>query len=375
MCARKIFVGLIFCFCLKVSLGAVTVGTCKPDKHAFTTISAAIAATSPGDVIDVCPGTYAEQLEIDKPLTIRGINGTPTIVAPSAGLNELPAGSGFYPQVLVNDAGREVRLLNLSIDGSDALFNVDGVVLGLDAYCPEGAVQNFVGLFFVNTPGTVENLQVGGQFGESFPGGFGEPQLIPNCGSGIEFQGSKHAVVRNTTISDVGFYGIYSDGDLVAEHNVISGGNGPYGVGIAAATGKIADNTVTGTTNFEKTVGIQGGEFVRDNTVQYSIYGITGAAEVRGNTLENNAISLSAVTRVLDNQISAPSTYYDPTCFYGACTLPTVAIDFGCDSAGEVKRNSIQGVGIGFANVPSTETISRTNTLSNVQTILTNCSE
>ena len=382
MCARKILPGLIFCFCFKVSLAAVTVGTCQPGKNSYTTISAAITAAPAGGVVDVCPGTYAEQLEIEKPLTIQGVNGTATIVAPSTGLNELPAGSGFYPQVLADNAGGQVKLLNLSIDGGDALFNVNGVVLGLDAYCPEGAVQNFVGVYFVNTPGTLANLNVSGQFGESFPGGFGFPQLIPNCGSGIEFHGSGEATVRNSTVSNVGFYGIFSDGDLTADHNVVSGGIGPFGVGIAAGTGSITDNTITGTVEFQKTIGIQGGDLVKGNVVQTSIYGIAEAGNVMKNTLQNNAISLSDITRGFDNQISAPSTYFNPVCFFGACNgtptgpaFPTIGVDFACETADQVMKNSVQGVGIGFANVPKGETIKRKNTLRNVQTISTTCSQ
>ncbi len=34
---------------------------------AFTSIQAAINAASPGDRINVCEGTYAEQLVLDKP--------------------------------------------------------------------------------------------------------------------------------------------------------------------------------------------------------------------------------------------------------------------------------------------------------------------
>lgn len=382
MCARKILTGLIFCFGFKMSLAAVTVGTCRPDQISYPTISAAIAAAPAWGVVDVCPGTYAEQLEIDKPLTLRGVHGTPTIVAPSTGLNELPAGSGFFPQVLADNA-REVRLLHLAIDGSDALFNIGGVVLGVEAYCPEGGViRNFTGVYFVNTSGILEDLNVSNQFGESFPGGFGFPQSIPNCGNGIVFHGRGRGVVRESTVSDVGFYGIFADGELMAEHNVVSGGDGPFGIGIGAGTGKITDNTVTGTVSFQKTIGIEGGDLVKGNVVQQAMYGIANAGNVRENTLNNNAISLSVVERAFRNLISAPSLYYNPACFFGTCNgtptgppFPTTGIDFGCESMGLVMKNNIQGVGIGFANVPKGERIHRMNTLTNVTTISTTCSQ
>jgi hypothetical protein len=382
MLAPKMLTGFIVCFCLKMSFAAVTVGTCQTDKHPYMTISAAIAAASAGDVVNVCPGTYAEQVEIDKPLILRGINGGATIVSPSTGLNELPSGSQVFPQVFVNNAGGEVKLTGLNVNGTDALFYLDGNVL--DSYaCPTSAIEFFVGIYFLNTPGIVENMTVSGQFATSLTGGDQGPQLIPNCGSGVEFNGSGRAVVRNSSISDVGIYGIYSNGDLVAEHNLVSVGYGPYGVGIASISGLIRDNTVTGSLYFYETTGILGGASVNNNVVQSAIYGIRGANHVRDNTLTNNAISVSKISDVSGNQISAPSIYYDPGCFNYGCgdslpfgpPFPTIGIDLGCEDGGRVRGNVINGVGIGFANVEAGVRISPTNVLSNVTTTSTRCSQ
>ena len=79
MHVRTMLTGLILCLCVKSSLAAVTVGTCRADKQRYSTISAAVAAASPGEIVYVCPGIYPEQVEIDKPLTIQGIQGTPVI--------------------------------------------------------------------------------------------------------------------------------------------------------------------------------------------------------------------------------------------------------------------------------------------------------
>ena len=56
---------------------------------AFTSIQAAINAASPGDRINVCEGTYAEQLVLDKPdIRITGAGGKKSIVS-------VPGGNGL----------------------------------------------------------------------------------------------------------------------------------------------------------------------------------------------------------------------------------------------------------------------------------------
>ena len=58
----------------------------------YTTLSAAVAAASPGDVIDVLAGTYVDQSAIiNLPLTIQGIGGTPIFSATT----DLANGKGF----------------------------------------------------------------------------------------------------------------------------------------------------------------------------------------------------------------------------------------------------------------------------------------
>jgi parallel beta-helix repeat protein len=49
-------------------------GTCGGNSPCFTTIQAAINAASPGDTINVFAGTYAEQIDVNKALTLLGPN-------------------------------------------------------------------------------------------------------------------------------------------------------------------------------------------------------------------------------------------------------------------------------------------------------------
>lgn len=68
----------------------VIVGNCQ-NLVQFSTISAAINAVPSGSVIRICPGTYSEQLNINKSLTLTGVPfGTSdaiVIVPPSSGLS------------------------------------------------------------------------------------------------------------------------------------------------------------------------------------------------------------------------------------------------------------------------------------------------
>jgi pectin methylesterase-like acyl-CoA thioesterase len=64
------------------------VGTCMPGLPSFPTISAALAATPPANVVGVCPGTYNEQVHITQPVTLKGVSSADSaqaIIAPPAG--------------------------------------------------------------------------------------------------------------------------------------------------------------------------------------------------------------------------------------------------------------------------------------------------
>jgi hypothetical protein len=78
---KRLSVGVLLLITSCLMMGAnghaatLTVGqpnTACPNAQ-YTTISAAITAAAPGDVIEICPALYPEQLIITKPLTLRGV--------------------------------------------------------------------------------------------------------------------------------------------------------------------------------------------------------------------------------------------------------------------------------------------------------------
>ena len=385
MRTRTVLASLIVCFCLHVGHAAVTVGTCQSAKHPYTTISEGIAAVAAGGVVNVCPGVYAEQLEIDKPITVQGIvvanQPGVTIIPPSSGLNSLPAGSGFYPQIFVNSAGGAVHLSNLSVNANGALINMVGYSSPPSYLCVGGELEDFSGVYVLNTEVILDHLNVANQFASILSGGDESPIIIPNCGNGIEVQNSNGigGSVQDSVVSNVGYHGIIASGSVNVSHNVVTGGAGARGVGISAGLGNVTDNMVTSSLYFIETQGIQGGSVVRGNTVQSGIYGIEGAEKVLHNTLLNNAISISGVTQASDNLIDAPATYANPECPSSEpCnnpTPPTVGIDLACADASLVRDNGIVGVGIGIANLESGQSLSVTNLFANVGTTSTSCSQ
>lgn len=117
----------------------------------FTSIQAAVLAAGAGDKINVCPGTYPEQVNITKPLTVQGIevNGQNLAVimpAPAlANTTSLTSGNPIAAIVLV-DGTDKVTLDNLTIDGS-----TNGI---------SGCSPNLMGIFYRNASGDIDNVAV-----------------------------------------------------------------------------------------------------------------------------------------------------------------------------------------------------------------------
>ena len=86
----------------------VVVGTCMPNKVSYDSLTDAVQGVPPGSTIQVCPGTYAEQVVINKSLTLKGIasgnSAYPVIVPPGSGLTANAVAlnvNSFFPNVSV----------------------------------------------------------------------------------------------------------------------------------------------------------------------------------------------------------------------------------------------------------------------------------
>jgi len=138
--------------------GIVEVGTCINGYQQFKTIQSAINGSPPGTVIDVCPGTYLEQISINETLTLHGVllpgaSGA-VIAAPSGGMvqnaTDLDTGAPIAAQVLVYGPGISVAISDLAVDGAN-----NGI---------SGCSPDLQGILFQNASGVINHITTRNQY-------------------------------------------------------------------------------------------------------------------------------------------------------------------------------------------------------------------
>lgn len=119
----------------------------------YTTISAALADSNPGDKIIVCSGVYNEQLSINVRVTITGKldadDPRPPTVKPSpmgANSTSLISGGAIAAVIVVNEGGEGTVIDQLTVDAGD-----NGLA---------GCATNLIGVFFRNAGGSIKNSVV-----------------------------------------------------------------------------------------------------------------------------------------------------------------------------------------------------------------------
>lgn len=114
----------------------------------YTTIQSAITAAAPGDTILVCPGTYQEELLINKSLILRGIGSPrPVIEAPNTLTDRVP------------DPAREIRAI-IFVDGSGGSVNVEIDRFLIDGRGVGNANSVFTGVTYFGASGTIRTCEI-----------------------------------------------------------------------------------------------------------------------------------------------------------------------------------------------------------------------
>ncbi|MFZ1130490.1 MAG: hypothetical protein WAN38_06940, partial [Terriglobales bacterium] len=224
------------------------VGSCTPPNpplHTYVTIQAAVTASPAGTVIEICPGTYPEQVTIGKNLTLEGVGNLSSdavVILPPAGgvvqnATDVSNSDPIAAQILVQFA--TVSISNLTVDGTgNGLLNT--------------CTPDFDGILFQNASGTVNHVAVRNQLLGDVQGGCltGDPIYV-ETGNGY----TSTVTVENSSVHNYnrnGITGRYAGTTLNVNGTYVQGA-GPLGLGYAAqngievgfgAKGKITTNTV-----------------------------------------------------------------------------------------------------------------------------------
>jgi parallel beta-helix repeat protein len=260
---------LVICFsALALTIGAqemsaatVTyiVGTCKSGTQ-FSTIQKALDASPAPDTVEVCPGSYAEQITISHPVTLEGINrgngAQVRIVSTAMSINTTATdGNPAAAQIFVNNVtGGDVNLTNLELNGQG---NGEG-----------GTGVFFIGVLYLESSGTVNQVVTSYQdgtnvtgFGMWIVGGNSKASVtVENCSVHDFSQGGIFATttasatnltlaLKNNVVSAVseGVDGFFLDEgtDPTVSGNTVIGGS-ETGIVMVATEGSITGNTILG---------------------------------------------------------------------------------------------------------------------------------
>ena len=339
-----------------LSAATVYVGSCAA-KAQYSTIQSAVNAVNPGSTIRVCPGSYPEQVVIDKDLTLRGIeSGTtynPVVVIPSGGFlantASLTTAGPIAAQILVIYPATHVTISDLAVDGSNS---------NLNSGCSEPPL---IGIYFQGASGRLDSVAVRGQAQNAANFGC---QSSAGFGIFVESGNSENSTVRieNSTVRGYQKNGITADETgttvTISGNSVVGAGpvdTGQNGIQVAyGATGTIennilADDDFNGDTSQAVAAGIlifgSGGMTIRGNSVtntQTAIVTVTdGSLTANGNQITNNLVTNTHVGDGID-VCSNSNTIFGNTVF--SSDDAGIHLDSTCGSTGStniVGRNTV----------------------------------
>lgn len=329
------------------------VGACKGGAY-FTTIHDAVTAATAGSTIDICPGTYAEQVIINKALTLQGIlNNNTSQVVIAMPVNQLSTTSSINSQLLASTIAAQievtagpVNISNITVDGTAGAAN-----------CP--TATSYVGIFYSSgSSGTVNEVETRNQ------------NCTYSSGMGINVENGAGAVesvtIENSNIHDNNYVGIMTCSDqtpstLTAsiKGNYITGTSNGV-VTYCNAGGSISGNFIASPNSYPVYAG-SSSTAVSGNTVDGGSAGIEvdAAAVVSGNTVSNASVGIyvtvpGSITsnRIVNSPTGIYLTVSGTTVKSNAITKANVGIEFNCHTE-TVTGNTVNGAAIGIDQVPS----------------------
>jgi hypothetical protein len=282
--------GCIACVLPAVALAKPTVCASGCEQ---TTIKGAIEAAASGATVTVAPGNYYENLEVTKPLTLKG-SGPSTVIYPGVSQPTCPVGTegtlctgeaGEEASIVVKVAASNVTIENLSVNGNNPKLTSGDVEEGQDIDARGGIVEDYgAGKFndLTVTKVSISNIWERGLYASSE-------------GTGFNFN---HDTVNNVQGEEesIGIFDFGGSGEIV--HDSVS--NSQDGIALNWSTGtKIEDNKITKTPSgihTDNNGGFGGtADVIKNNEVSYCAangYGIfTFATRVSAATVESNKVN------------------------------------------------------------------------------------
>src|SRR5450631_11482 len=355
----------------------VVVGTCKSGVQ-FATIQAAVNASPVGGTINVCPGTYPEQVTINKNLTVKGIGSgnqnARIITVPNGGL--VTNATGIYGdaiQAQVYVTGASVTITGLTTDAAN-----NGGVCGSDP----------IGIYYQNSSGSITRNSVINDV---------LPPADAGCQGGlgilVESTGTNSVSITNNHVENFSKDGITVDGfggpglsTTISSNTAVGQGptNGAAENSIQVAygaSGSIVNNTVGGDVwgpdQFGDTGDAAAGILiyaspavtVKSNNVSQTQYGIAivsvSGEAADGAQVTNNVISTTHLYDAID-LCSSNNTATGNT--INGSDESAIHVDDTCTgaSAGNiVQKNTINSACAGVLSGPVSGNILSPNTYYN----------
>jgi hypothetical protein len=324
---------------------SVQVGTCIPNLQTYSTISAAVSGVPAGSTIQVCPGTYAEQVTITQSLTLTGFNtgiaNQALVTVPAAGLvanTTSMFGESVAAQILVLGAG-PVNITNIAVDGT-----------GGDLSCASWIAGIFYGS---GSSGTVSRVRA-------------SSQVDTTCGVGIWAENStsstQSVTIRDSSVYNVDSAGIFAGSgapstlSVTIHNNVVNAGAAVAAIDTDSVAGSVSGNNVVGSSSFG--VFDISGSHVQSNTIMGPTDGIYLAA---GGTAYGNNVSGSSLGILLG---ASGATLNGNR----VMSSTTAGVELGCYAA-NVSDNLINDAPIG---VDSAAAALGPNMFANTATTVTN---
>jgi hypothetical protein len=355
---RVSFVRTFFVLTLALGMSALpgfatirVVGTCLPNLPSYSSIQAAVSSAGAADVVKVCPGTYAEQVEITQSLTLEGIafgeadqvtmTPYPALGLPAIATNNLFS-NAVAPQLWIHNTSGPVNISNITLDATGA--NVAGTGPWVVA-----------GIFYQNTSGTIDRVTTRNQTGDA--GG---------VGIWVEGGNSNPSVtVKNSSVHDFDLYGIFAESGHAALTTTINANFVQYapstvgnGIEILDSSSTVSDNSVVANRGIEVTGNGTGA--ITGNTL---LNNQTGIRSGPGFSITNNRIvnaSVAGIDAGTIRPIEGNTVVESP-----------VGIELNCTANSNVQSNRIIEVGTAIDHAPTG--IALPNFYSNVATIRSPC--